>query len=89
MFRYVGKIPRAETSSSEARACVPTATRSYLRTVCVLFLCFLSLFSFVCLKIKLFEYFVPLSFLSLYGEYVVRFSLPGGVLIPCDHGLDI
>ena len=25
---------------------------------------------------------------SLYGEYVVRFFLPGGVFQPCDHGLD-
>ena len=24
----------------------------------------------------------------LYGEYVVRFFLPGGVFLPCDHGLD-
>ena len=22
------------------------------------------------------------------GEYVVRFSLPNGVFLPCDHGLD-
>ena len=26
---------------------------------------------------------------ALYGEYVVRFFLPGGVLLPCDHGLDV
>ena len=25
---------------------------------------------------------------SWYGEYVVRFSLPDGVFLPCDHGLD-
>ena len=25
---------------------------------------------------------------SLQGEYVVRFSLPDGVFLPCDHGLD-
>ena len=24
----------------------------------------------------------------LYGEYVVRFFLPNGVFLPCDHGLD-
>ena len=24
----------------------------------------------------------------LYGEYVVRFFLPDGVFLPCDHGLD-
>ena len=26
-------------------------------------------------------------FLSI-GEYVVRFSLPDGIFLPCDHGLD-
>ena len=25
---------------------------------------------------------------SLYREYVVRFFLPGGLSLPCDHGLD-
>ena len=25
---------------------------------------------------------------SLYGEYVVRFPLPDGIFLPCDHGLD-
>ena len=37
------------------------------------------------------EYFLYhiISVFSLYnGEYVVRFSLPGGVFLPCDHGLD-
>ena len=29
--------------------------------------------------------FEPLPFSSLYGEYVVRFSLPGGVFFPCGH----
>ena len=33
--------------------------------------------------------FVPLPSVSpLYGECVVRFSLPGGVFLPCNHGLN-
>ena len=34
------------------------------------------------------EYFCIITVFSLYGEYVVRFSLLGGVFLPCDHGLD-
>ena len=34
------------------------------------------------------EYFCTITVLCLYGEYVVRFFLPGGVFLPCDHGLD-
>ena len=29
-----------------------------------------------------------IAVLSLCGEYVVRFLLPDGVFLPCDHGLD-
>ena len=48
-----------------------------------------SFFVFISLKISLLPcIFVPLPFFSLYGEYVVRFSLPDGVFLPCDHGLD-
>ena len=32
--------------------------------------------------------FCTIAVFSLYGEYVVRSSLPGGVFLPCDHGLD-
>ena len=35
------------------------------------------------------EYFCTITIFSLYGEYVVRFFLPGGVFLPCDHGLDL
>ena len=34
------------------------------------------------------EYFCTITVFSLYGEYVVRFPLPDGVYLPCDHGLD-
>ena len=27
-------------------------------------------------------------YLELYGEYFVRFTLPNGVFLPCNHGLD-
>ena len=33
-----------------------------------------------------FVQFIAVS--SLYGEYVVRSFLPGGIFLPCDHGLD-
>ena len=40
------------------------------------------------LEIPLFpSIFAPIAVFSLYGEYVVRFSLPDGVFLPCDHGL--
>ena len=32
--------------------------------------------------------FCTIAVFSLYGEYVVRFFLPNGVFLPCDHGLD-
>ena len=34
------------------------------------------------------EYFCTITVFSLYDKYVVRFSLPDGVFLPCDHGLD-
>ena len=33
------------------------------------------------------EYFCAITAFSLNGEYVVRFPLPGGVFLPCDHDL--
>ena len=45
---------------------------------------------FVYLGMSLFPSFfctIVASF-SLYGDYVVRFPLPNGVFLPCDHGLD-
>ena len=69
-------------------ACAPTATRSYLTTVCVLFVVVVVVV-FVSLDMSLFpSIFVPLPFFSLYGEYAVRFPLPNGVFLPCDHWLD-
>ena len=62
-------------------ACAPTAKRSYLTTVCVLFCCFFGDDAF-------FEYFCTITVVALYGEYVVRSFLPDGVLLPRDHGLD-
>ena len=48
-----------------------------------------SFFSFVYLEMSLFpSIFIPFPFYLLYGEYVVRFFLPDGVFLPCDHGLD-
>ena len=38
--------------------------------------------------VALSEYFCTIAICSLYGEYIVRFFLPGGVFLPCDHGLD-
>ena len=32
---------------------------------------------------------IIITLFSLYGEYVVRFFLPDGVFLPCDHGLDL
>ena len=34
------------------------------------------------------EFIYLITVFSLYGEYVVRFFLPDGVFLPCDHGLD-
>ena len=38
--------------------------------------------------VALSEYFYTITVFSLYGEYVLIFPLPGGVFLPCDHGLD-
>ena len=71
--------------------CAPIDTYSYLTTACVLFR-FSLFFVFSSLEVSLFlNVFVPLRCrfsLYLYGEYVIRFFLPGGVFPPCDHGLD-
>ena len=64
-------------------ACAPTATRSYLTTVCCAFFRFFSFFSlfFCSVEMSLFpSTLVPLPFFPVYGEYVVRFSLADGVL---------
>ena len=46
-------------------------------------------FCFFVLRITYFpEYFCTISVLFLNGEYDVRFLLPGGAFLPCDHGLD-
>ena len=48
------------------------------------------IFPFVYLEMSLFpNTFCTIAVLSLYGEYVARVSLPGGVFLPCDHGLDL
>ena len=70
-------------------ACVSTAARSYLPAVCVLF--FFLFLPFFCFfgDVAFSEYFSStLAVLSWYGEYDVRFPLPDGVFLPCDHGLD-
>ena len=69
-------------------ACAPTATRSYLATVCVLFFLFLFLSFFRSVgDVAFSEYFCTIAVFSSYGEYVVPFfSLPAGVFLPCDHG---
>ena len=52
-------------------------------------MCFSSFyFILVLLDVAISEYFDTIAVFSLCGEYVARFPLPGGVLIPCDHGLD-
>ena len=38
--------------------------------------------------VALSEYFCTIVVFSLYGGYVVRFLLPDGVFLPCDHGSD-
>ena len=54
-------------------------------TACVLFrFCF-----FLSLEMSLFpSIFCTINVFSLYEEYVLRFFLPDGVFLPCDHGLD-
>ena len=56
----------------------------FVTTVCVLFFFFFGDVAFS-------EYFCTFTVFSLYGEYGVLyvFSLPGGVFLPCDHGLDL
>ena len=47
-------------------------------------------FLFLFLEMSLFpSIFCTIPALSLYGEYVVRSFLPNGVILPCDHGLDV
>ena len=46
-------------------------------------------FPFVYLEMSLFpNVFCTTAVFSLHGEYVVRFFLPVGLFLPCDHGLD-
>ena len=51
-----------------------------------LFASFFFSFSFILWRCRFFR--VALTVISLYGEYVVRFFLPDGVFLSCDHGLD-
>ena len=54
----------------------------------VVFFLFLFLFLFW-RDVVVSEYFCSIIAVScLNGEYVVRFFLPDGVFLPCDHGLD-
>ena len=47
------------------------------------------LFPFVYLEMSLFpSIFCAVAVFSLYEEYVVRFFIPDGVFLPCDHELD-
>ena len=51
-----------------------------------------SFFVFVSVSLEMspfFRVFLYHDSFLLYGEYVVRFFLPDGVFLPCDHGLDI
>ena len=57
-------------------------------TVCVLLFVWFCLILFFFRDVAFSSILVPLTYISLYGEYVVCFSLPGGVFLPCDHGLD-
>ena len=68
--------------------CAPTATRSYITTACVLFLFSIPFYVSLEIDVVFSEYFCTITVFSLYGEYVVRFPLPDGVFIHCDHGLD-
>ena len=65
-------------------ACAPTATRSYLTTVCLLF------FVLVSLETSLFpSIFCTSTVFSPYGEYAVCSPFPdNGVFLACEHGLD-
>ena len=69
--------------------CVPIARRSKHcpRPFSFLFLPFFSPF-FSSGDVAFSEYCFTIAVISLYGEYVVHFFLPGGIFLPCDHGLD-
>ena len=48
-----------------------------------------SFFPFVSLEMMPFpSTFCTIAISSSYGECVIRFFLPGGDFLPCDHGLD-
>ena len=50
---------------------------------------YLFVFPFIFLEMSLFlSIFCTIAPFCLNGEYVVRFFLPNGVFLPCDHGLD-
>ena len=72
-------------------ACAPTATRSYLATVCVfflfLFLPFLFLPFFVSLEMSLFSS-ILVTVSSFYVKYAVCFPFSDDVFLPCESGLD-
>ena len=80
VFRPYAFVEAATLGSIVLRyAGVPIATR-------VSFFFFLSFYgSFG--DVAFSEYFFPAF--SFYGEYVVRSSLPDGVFLSCDHGLDL
>ena len=50
---------------------------------------FVSICSFFCFfeDVGFSECFGTITVSSLYEEYVVRFFLPDGVFLPCNHGL--
>ena len=79
-FRLYDFIEAAAFRSIVLRyAGAPTATRVY----------FLFFFPCIYLEMSLFtSFFCTIAIFSLYGEYVVSFFLPGGIFLPCDHGLD-
>ena len=52
-----------------------------LASDCLCIFCFLG-------DIAFFRVFCIIAVSSSYGEYVVRFFLPDGVFLPCDHELD-
>ena len=83
-FRIFASIEAAPLRPIVLRyACSPTATCSYLTTVCVLFrFCSLEM----SLSPSVLYHYSSVS--SLNGERVVRFFLLNGVFVPCDHGLD-
>ena len=50
---------------------------------------FFSFFFLFLRRCIFFDYFCIIAVSSLYGDCVVRFYLPDGVFLPCDHGLDL